>query len=71
MIAKVVGVNQQRASQITNNANFGEIGNLVSQGLDMDYIARHYHMGFGPANVTRFALQRLRFIGFLQHFIGI
>jgi DNA-binding XRE family transcriptional regulator len=43
-IAEVVGVNQQRVSQITNNANFGEIGNLVSQGRDMDYIARHYHM---------------------------
>ncbi len=29
-IADVVGVNQQRVSQITNNANFSEIGNLVS-----------------------------------------
>lgn len=53
-------------SEISN-----KIDNLLSQGLDMDYIARHYHMGFGPANVTRFALQGLRFIGFLQHFIGI
>ena len=40
----MVGVNQQRISQITNNANFSEIGNLVSQGRDMDYIAKHYSM---------------------------
>jgi hypothetical protein len=39
-----VGINQQRISQITNNANFGNIGNLLAQGHDMDYIARHYHM---------------------------
>ena len=37
-------INQQRISQITNNTNFSEIGNLLSQGHDMDYIARHYHM---------------------------
>ncbi len=43
-IADVVRVNQQRVSQITNNANFSEIGNLVSQGRDMDYIAGHYHI---------------------------
>jgi hypothetical protein len=30
--------------QIINNANFSEINNLVSQGRDIDYIARHYHM---------------------------
>ncbi|MDL1983574.1 MAG: hypothetical protein LWX54_05195, partial [Deltaproteobacteria bacterium] len=39
-----VEINQQRISQITNNTNFSEIGNLLSQGHDMDYIARHYHM---------------------------
>jgi len=43
-IGKVVGVNQQRVSQITNNTNFGNIDNLLAQGRDMDYIARHYHM---------------------------
>lgn len=52
-IADVVGVNQQRVSQITNNANFSEIGNLVSQGRDMDYIARHYHMDFALAWALR------------------
>ncbi len=52
-IADVVGVNQQRVSQITNNANFSEIGNLVSQGRDMDYIARHYHMDLALAWALR------------------
>jgi hypothetical protein len=39
-----VGINQQRISQITNNADFGNIGNLLAQGRDMEYIARHYNM---------------------------
>jgi len=43
---ETVGINQQRISQITNNTNFSEIGNLLSQDRDMDYIARHYHMDF-------------------------
>jgi len=43
-ISGTVEINQQRISQITNNTNFSEIGNLLSQGHDMDYIARHYHM---------------------------
>ncbi len=43
-ISETVEINQQRISQITNNTNFSEIGNLLSQGHDMDYIARHYHM---------------------------
>ena len=43
-ISEIVGINQQRISQITNNTNFSEIGNLLSQGHDMDYIARHCHM---------------------------
>jgi len=33
-----------RVTQIVNNANFGKINNLLSQGHDMDYIARHYNM---------------------------
>jgi len=52
-IADVVGLNQQRVSQITNNANFGKIGNLVSQGRDMDYRARHYHMDLALAWALR------------------
>jgi hypothetical protein len=43
-ISETVGINQQRISQITNNANFGNIGNLLAQGRDMEYIARHYNM---------------------------
>ncbi|MBW2004631.1 MAG: hypothetical protein JRI72_08460 [Deltaproteobacteria bacterium] len=35
---------QGRVAQIINNTNFGEINNLLSQGRDMEYIARHYHM---------------------------
>jgi len=33
---------KQRISQITNNADLGNIGNLLAQGRE--YIARHYHM---------------------------
>jgi len=43
-ISETVEINQQRISQITNNANFGNIGNLLAQGRDMEYIARHYNM---------------------------
>ena len=39
-----MGINQQRISQITNNADFGNIGNLLAQGRNMEYIARHYNM---------------------------
>ena len=43
-IAQTIGTSQGRVAQIINNANFGEINNLLSQGRDMDYIAGHYHM---------------------------
>ena len=43
-ISETVGINQQRISQITNNADFGNIGNLLAQGRNMEYIARHYNM---------------------------
>jgi len=43
-ISKTVGINQQRISQITNNTSFGNIGNLLSQGHDMEYIASHNQM---------------------------
>ena len=43
-ISDKVGINQQRISQITNNANFGNIGNLLAQGHDMEYIAKHFQM---------------------------
>ena len=43
MISETAGIIRGRAAQIINNTNFGEINNLLSQGHDMDYIARHYH----------------------------
>ena len=42
-----------RVTQIINNANFGEISNLLTQGRDMDYIARHYHMDLAMARPPR------------------
>ena len=43
-ISETVGINQQRISQITNNTSFGNIGNLLTQGHNMEYIAAHYQM---------------------------
>ena len=43
-IAEVVGLSRNRASEIVGNANFGEIDSLLSQGHEMEYIARHYNM---------------------------
>ena len=37
-----------RITQIVNITNFGKINNLLSQGHDMDYIARHYNMDPPP-----------------------
>jgi len=44
MISETVGLSQNRVSEIIGNTNFGNIDNLLSQGHDMEYIARHYHM---------------------------
>ena len=52
-IAEVVGLSQQRVQQITNNAGFGEISNLLAQGRDMPYIARHYSMDLALAWALR------------------
>jgi len=52
-IAEIAGMTQGRVAQIINNANFSEINNLVSQGRDMDYIARHYHMDLALAWALR------------------
>jgi len=49
----VVGTTQARVAQIINNANFGEIYNLLSQGRDMDYIAEHYHLDLAQAWALR------------------
>ena len=44
-----MGLSQERITQIINNTNFGEINNLLTQGHDMDYIARHYNMDLSLA----------------------
>ncbi len=43
-ISKTVWLSQNRVSEIIGNTNFGEIDTLLSQGRDMDYIAKHYCM---------------------------
>ena len=48
-IAEVVGLSRNRASEIVGNAIFGEIDTLLSQGNDMDYIARYFHMDIALA----------------------
>ncbi len=40
----MVRLSHNRVSEIIGNARFGEIDNLLSQGRNMDYIARHYHI---------------------------
>ena len=52
-ISGKVGINQQRISQITNNANFGNIGNLLSRGHTMEYIAAHFQMDLALAWAIR------------------
>ena len=52
-IAGIAGMTQGRVAQIINNTNFGEINNLLSQGRDMDYIARHFHMDLALAWALR------------------
>jgi len=52
-IAQTIGTSQGRVAQIINNANFGEINNLLSQGRDMDYIAGHFHMDIALAWALR------------------
>jgi plasmid maintenance system antidote protein VapI len=45
-ISETVGLSQNRVSEIIGNANFGDIDILLAQGHDMDYITKHYCMGF-------------------------
>ena len=52
-IAKLTGIRQNRISQIISNTNFGEIDNLLSQGHEMDYIARHYQTDLALAWALR------------------
>jgi hypothetical protein len=39
-----VGLSQNRVSEIIGNANIGNFDNLLTQGHDMEYIARHFQM---------------------------
>jgi len=39
-------VSRGRVAQIINNTNFGEINNLLSQGRDMNYIAKLCHCAY-------------------------
>ncbi len=41
-------ITQGSVGQITNNTNFGKIGNLLSRGHERGYIFRHYHMDLPP-----------------------
>ncbi len=51
---------QGRVAQFINNTNFGEINNLLTQGREMDYIARHYHMDLALARPPRLSGSRWR-----------
>ena len=52
-IAETVRLSQNRVSEIIGNTNFGNIDTLLSQGHDMDYIARHYQMDLALAWALR------------------
>ena len=67
-IAEVVGLSRNRISEIVGNTNFGNIDTLLSQGHDMEYIARHYHMDLAQARPPR--LRRCRWRAGLGFKIG-
>ena len=85
MISETVGMTQGRVAQIINNTNFGEINNLLSQGHDMEYIARHYNMDLdvkgdvGSKTTWQYNLRRIRtfclsplfFVRVPQHYLSI
>ena len=48
-IAEKIRLSQNRVSEIIGNANFCEIDTLLTQGRDMVYIAKHYHMDIALA----------------------
>jgi len=48
-ISETVGLSQNRVSEIIGNTKFGNIDTFLSQGHDMEYIARHYHMDLAMA----------------------
>ena len=48
-IADMVGLSRNRISEIVGNTIFSNFDTLLSEGQDMDYIARHYHMDLALA----------------------
>jgi len=52
-IAEVVGIDRTVISRIVQNANFGEMHTLLTQGRDMAYIADHYQMDLALAWAVR------------------
>ncbi len=44
LIAKVVGLSRTRITEIVGNIKFDKIDNLLSEGRNMDYISKHYHI---------------------------
>ena len=44
MIAKEVGLDRSVISRIVQNTKISDMHNLLSQGHDMEYIAREYNM---------------------------
>ena len=43
-MADKIGLSRNRISEIVGNTNIGNIDTLLSQGHDMEYIARHLRM---------------------------
>ncbi len=52
-IAEAVKLSRNRISEIVGNTEFGKIDTLLTQGHDMDYIARHYNMDLSLAWALR------------------
>jgi len=57
MIAKEVGLDRSVISRNVQNTKISDMHNLLSQGHDMDYIARHYHMDLALARPPRLSGQ--------------
>ena len=48
-----MGISRNRISEIAGNGNFAEIGKLLKEGRDMEYIADHYHIDMTMAWALR------------------
>ena len=72
-IAETIGVTRKRIAQIVGNANFGKIDTLLSQGRDMDYIAKHYSMDLALACSLRLegktAQEKFKALGWGQRYL--